>query len=783
MLVKEKLWDIREYDKQKAGCLAAELSISPLVTGILLERGLENAQAMKDFLYGSENPFHDPLLMKDMEKAVDRILLALERQEKITVYGDYDVDGITASSLLYLYLEARGGRVDTYIPQRKNEGYGLNTEALKFIYEQGTTLLVTVDCGISGINEVREAPAGLDIIITDHHTVPAELPEAYAIVNPKQVDCPYPFKDLSGVGIAFKLCQALELGPAGGIPHWEGLTELVALGTVADIVPLLGENRELVRRGLVAMQNTSLIGLQALIDASNLTGQAISSENIGFVLAPRLNAVGRLEHAQLAVELLVSKDMAEAREIAAMLNKENQERQEISSKIQAEAEVMLAQEQHLDTAIVLGSPDWHQGVIGIVASRLVEKYHLPTILMSYNQGMAKGSCRSIPALNLYDAIASQSALLTQFGGHHQAAGLTLSMENVEAFKRGFKEYVKSHLAPEDYYPHQNIDCLIGCQGNITERDLKELELLEPCGAGNNSPVFAMHRALIRGARPMGKTGTHLQFIVAKGEHLYRSFMWNRKELLPKLCDNMVADVAFMPKLNEYRGDVSVQLRSLSIRQKLSVWDLRRNQEDKNHVLKGILRTNSRVLICVNRDDKIKLKFFLQEWFEEAEAIVELVSYNELYSLAEQGKAYTGIIFYSLPQESIRELLVAVKAMTEQLVLLFREGELCQLKTAQLPNREDLVKAYFQVKNGLAAGPQELERFVFNNGAVISCRQLEIFKELGFIYETEGKICLGNIKKCSLEQSPLYALLQNERDKMYNRYVDNLRVSQYEILRG
>lgn len=783
MLVKEKLWDIREYNKQKAGCLAAELGISPLVTGILLERGLENAQAMEDFLYGSKEPFHDPMLMKDMDKAVDRILLALERQEKITVYGDYDVDGITASSLLYLYLESRGAKVNTYIPQRKNEGYGLNTEALNSIYQQGTTLLITVDCGISGVNEVREAPVGLDIIITDHHTVPPELPEAYAIVNPKQEDCSYPFKNLSGVGIAFKLCQALELGPGGGIPAWEGFMELAALGTVADIVPLVGENRELVRRGLAAMQNTSLIGLQALIEISGCAGKTLTSESIGFILAPRLNAVGRLEHAQSAVELLVSKNLYEAREIAQLLNKENQERQEISRQIQAEAELMLAQEQHLDTAIVLASSGWHQGVIGIVASRLVEKYHLPTILMSINGDIAKGSCRSIPALNLYEAIASQSELLTQFGGHHQAAGLTLPKENVEAFKKGFKEYVRNILQPEDFYPHQAIDCLIGCQGNITEKDLEELALLEPCGAGNTSPVFAMHKALLRGARTMGKDGRHLQFVLSKGDNSYRSIMWQHSELLPELFDNMVADVAFMPKLNEFKGETSVQLQSLSIKQSLAIWDLRHSREEKDLLLKSMLRTNSRVLVCVNEEDRYKLDLLFSSWFVDSGPIVDLTAYDELESLAKEGKCYTGVIMYSLPGKCLKGLVESVKLLTQQLVLLFREGEQNRLRSLYYPDREDMVKAYRLVVNKLGQGPCELAAFLHEHRDEISSVQLAVFKELGFIYQAEGKIGLDNIKKCSLEQSPLYVDLQNERDKMYNRYIDNLHISQYELLRG
>ncbi|MBQ7318117.1 MAG: single-stranded-DNA-specific exonuclease RecJ, partial [Phascolarctobacterium sp.] len=441
MFGKQKIWDIQEYNKEKAGFYAAELGISPLVTGVLLERGFNDVDAMRDFLYGSKEPFYNPFLLKGMDATVERVERALANGEQITVYGDYDVDGITASSLLYIYLERRGAKVNTYIPKRKSEGYGLNDDALKSIFESGTTLVITVDCGISGLHEVEQAPKGLDIILTDHHTVPVQLPPAYAIINPKQEDCDYPFKDLSGVGVAFKLCQALEQKRTGTDVYWEDLTELAALGTVADIVPLLGENRELVRRGLKAMEHTSLVGLRALITASGCSCENISSENIGFILAPRLNAVGRLEHAQSAVELLVTQDAEKAEAIALELNRENALRQEISRSIMEEAEALLAKEEHIDTAIVLASEGWHQGVVGIVASRLVDKYHLPTILISISDGMAKGSCRSIPALNLYEAIAAESDILTQFGGHHQAAGLTMPADKVEEFKERFRTYV------------------------------------------------------------------------------------------------------------------------------------------------------------------------------------------------------------------------------------------------------------------------------------------------------------------------------------------------------
>ena len=467
--MKYQKWHIGTASEQDTALLK-EAGYPSLLATVLAARGITTAEAAAEAWERESSLTISPMLMRDMDKAEARIQKALANDETIAVFGDYDVDGISASSLLYLYLRGRGAQAQTYIPKRKSEGYGLNDEALKHIAEGGTTLVITVDCGISGVHEVKNAPQSLDIIITDHHTVPEHLPPTYAIINPKQADCTYPFKNLSGVGVAFKLCQALEQKEPGLLPDWTELTELAALGTVADIVPLVGENREIVRRGLQAMETTKLIGLKALIKASGCPEIGLTSDNIGFGLAPRLNAVGRLEHAQSAVELLVTDDEEKAENIAADLNRENALRQEIGRQIMEEAELQLAQQEHIDTAIVLASEGWHQGVIGIVASRLVEKYHLPTILFSLNEGMAKGSCRSIPALNLYEAIAAEADILSQFGGHHQAAGLTLPADKLAEFTTRFKNYVREHLKPEDYYLHQILDCSISGTGEITLRE-------------------------------------------------------------------------------------------------------------------------------------------------------------------------------------------------------------------------------------------------------------------------------------------------------------------------
>ena len=793
MISKQSIWKIGEYDKDKAGCFAAELGISPLVTGILLERDFNTPAEMREFLYGSDKPFHDPFLMKDMRKTVKRIEKAIADNEKITVYGDYDVDGITASSLLYVYLKGRGANVNTYIPQRKSEGYGLNDEALKTIFESGTGLVITVDCGISGLHEVERAPKGMDIIITDHHHIPEVLPPAYAIVNPKQADCQYPFKELSGVGVAYKLCQAMELGSASEnrLPEWQELTELAALGTVADIVPLLGENREIVRRGLTAMENTKLVGLRALMKASGCPEKGLISENIGFGLAPRLNAVGRLEHAQSAVELLVTEDPEKARSIAEMLNRENALRQQICREIQEQAEALLAMEEHIDTAIVLASEGWHQGVIGIVASRLVDKYHLPTILISVDGDMAKGSCRSIEALDLYEAIAAESDLLTQFGGHHQAAGLTLPAANISEFKRRFKNFVKYKLQEEDYLPRLEIDSEICNQ--ITVKDLEELKLLEPCGCRNKAPVFAFRNALIRNERVIGKDRNHLQFVVNKGDYSYRSVMWNKACLMPVLFDNMIADIAFQPKINEWNGGSSVQLRADSIRQRFTLGDLRHSNEDKQSLMEAFARVGDRIQVLVKAlDNAPKLQGELNEH-------IEFITYEQLKPqfLADKSsdkhadniiELCDSILLYDIPELPLKALLAYFKKHgVNQTVMLFNCRDLEEASREahiEYPHREAMTVAYRTMMDALLKrGSLELNALPECFMGKVSGNAVKIMEQLGFITINNGIISKGVIKRCNLEDAPLYSSVQHKRQTQINMYKENMRQSQHDLLRG
>ena len=768
-----KLWQLQKCDKEYAAGIAAELKVSPVVVEVLLNRGIKDQDEIKEFLFGSAQPFHEPLLMKDMQKAAERILAAVEQKERITVYGDYDVDGISASSLLYLYLKSVGAAVNTYIPTRKNEGYGLNNEALAALAADGTTLLVTVDCGISGVDEVAAAPQALEIIITDHHTPPEILPAAYAIVNPHQRDCKYPFKHLSGVGVAFKLCQALHQMRHLTEPLWSELTELVALGTVADIVPLRGENRALVKQGLRAMATTNIVGLRKLIEHSGCPKENISAENIGFILAPRLNAVGRLEHAQSAVELLVTDDAAKADAVAEKLNEENVLRQEISRKIFVEAEALLAQQERIETAIVLAKEGWHAGVIGIVASRLVDKYHLPTILISIDGEAAKGSCRSIPTLDLYSAINECSELLVQFGGHHQAAGLTLRAARVESFKKRFISVVKGRLSPADYQPRLKIECLLEPGDTVSLQLVQELALLEPLGCDNLPPLFAFKDAVVHYPKVFGRDNNHLRFYTDYGKQTYHSIMWNGANELACLYNNAVVDLAFMPKLNVWKETTSVNLQVVDFDQELQVYDYRSCNSSKMSVLKNILQTSKKTVIYVNNTAELAE-------FSVADD-VQVLMYGET-----AGAAVENIIFYDLPQSAVftAGLAAIPQGAGKRLLLLYQtqeaERECLQLEQSY-PNRSALVAAYKELACKLRQQAVVDRADLLQTAGNISAGALKIFAELDFIHEESGKISFGTLQKNDLQNSPTFKTLQEESRAAFARCQQSMQISPEEII--
>lgn len=535
--------------------------IDPLLQKILYNRGVRETREIKSFLSADIGDLFDPLMMTDMSRAVNRILTAINKKERIIIYGDYDVDGITATTLLYTYLkESLGLEVAYYLPNRLQEGYGLNLEAVRGIIQDGFNLLITVDCGITALKEVEYACSqGLDIIITDHHQPGGSLPGAEAVVDPHRKDDAYPFKSLAGVGVVFKLCQALEMELKGEMISslLEELLDIVALGTIADIVPLTGENRILVKKGLQMIKKSKNIGLKTLIKKVGLEDKEINAGQIGYILAPPINAAGRVKDPRAGIRLLTTSSSEEALLLAEELVKINKERQSLEESIYQEAVAMVESSLDLEEnrAIVLASEDWHHGVIGIVASRLVERYYRPTVLIAIEDGLGKGSCRSISNLNLYEALKACSGSLTRFGGHAMAAGIEIEAGNILKFREELNRYLHLHLSEEDLVPRLKLDAVLDREA-INLELYNKLELLKPYGVGNPRPVFLLNNVRLYKSYPVGKEQEHLKFSLDNG---LNGIGFGFGDIGTDLSGRNT-DLAFSLILNEWNGNREVQLK-------------------------------------------------------------------------------------------------------------------------------------------------------------------------------------------------------------------------------
>ncbi|MGO1478382.1 single-stranded-DNA-specific exonuclease RecJ, partial [Senegalia sp. (in: firmicutes)] len=486
----KKFLKVLNQDENDIKSISKEMNISYLITKILLNRGIKNKKDIEKFLNPTYDDFHDPFLLNDMKLASKRIMEAIELDEKIWIYGDYDVDGVTSTSLLVNFFSQIGIKVQFYIPNRHSEGYGLNKSAIDYIKMQKGNLIITVDCGITSISEADYAnEIGIDMIITDHHTPSESLPKAIAVINPSRHDSTYPFKKLAGVGVAFKLVQAVSFEFEIEVDYLS-LLPIVAIGTVADIVDLIDENRLIVKKGLDLIKETSNLGIKSLIEVTGLDNKKVTSGHVGFIIGPRINAAGRMESASLGVELFTSTDYEKALEISKKLDEENKNRQRVEAEILEKAEKMVKKHDMAnDNIIVLASKDWHSGVIGIVSSRITEKYHRPSILISIDdKGIGKASARSIGPLNIYDALKECKDLFLGFGGHSQAAGLSIEQENITLFKEKINNIVGNMLDDEDFIKEVKIDAIVEAE-DISISTVNILENLSPFGMGNSSPVF------------------------------------------------------------------------------------------------------------------------------------------------------------------------------------------------------------------------------------------------------------------------------------------------------
>jgi len=559
MDILRKRWCIAPVNYPLQMQISEELNISPALAQICINRGLSSAQRVKEFLSISPENFHDPFCFRDMPKAVKTIEEQLHQGGKILIYGDYDVDGITSTALLFLFLKSRNAQVEYYIPNRNEEGYGLHEEVIYQAGEKGTGLIITVDCGISSAKEVQLARSlGIKTVITDHHQPPRELPEAEAIINPKINDSGYPFSDLAGVGVVWKLAQALDhnLGKKKTC-LWEYL-DLVCLGTIGDVVPLTGENRIIVGLGLDFLPQ-GRAGIRALMEVAGFKEKTVTTGQVSFGLAPRLNAAGRISDAGQGVELLTCEDYQSCREIAEELNKQNVLRQAWEKEILQQATDKIEKEINLqeDYVLVLWGEDWHVGIIGIVASRLVEKYYRPVILLSLEGELVKGSARSIAGFNIFLALEQCKDLLIQFGGHKQAAGLKMAAANLSAFRRRINAIAHRILTQEQLIPQVKIDLEIEVNGS--EGDLAlEVEKLAPFGLGNPCPVFASRGLKVADAKLVGGNSAHLKLRFEAHQCYVDAIGFNKAPDFEWLVLGNKVDAAFTLEINKYNGREKTQ---------------------------------------------------------------------------------------------------------------------------------------------------------------------------------------------------------------------------------
>lgn len=599
-------WKIKTQPIALVNKLASELDCNDIVSRLLINRGFTDFERAKSFLYPNDDVVHDPYLLNDMESAVKRILKAIENNEKICIYGDYDVDGITSVSVLYMYLKHFTDNLVYFIPDRFNQGYGIHNLALDGIAELGCSLIITVDTGISAVKEIDYAKSlGIDIVITDHHECQAEIPAAYAVVNPKRRDSTYPFAKLAGVGVVYKLISAVDY--ATGSNFKDDCLDLIAIGTIADIMPLLDENRYIVKRGLERISTSSNMGLKALLNVA-LNTSSITASSIGYAIAPRINAAGRMDKAELAVKLFVTNDPVEAASIANKLCDLNVERQKIENTIFEEASQIIA-DYDLDrkyNALVLWKENWHNGVIGIVASKLKEKYNKPVVLFSVDKN-SKGSGRSVAPFNLYDAFEKCSDIILQYGGHKYAAGVLIENSKLHEFRNRLSDLVGEYTKENELSADIDVECELS-HNFVSYKTAESITMLQPFGKSNVAPLFCIRNVIISEIFPTSNN-KHLRIKFMIGNKNVTGFYFGKSLIEFDYRENDLVDIVCEVNVNEYRSSKSLQLvvhdLRLGVNLLASNADKRKKCED--------LECNHALLLPTRSDIGFTYKFLLHSF--------------------------------------------------------------------------------------------------------------------------------------------------------------------------
>jgi single-stranded-DNA-specific exonuclease len=571
----DKIWKVKEQgDINVIKHLSAALNVNMVIANLLEQRGITSFNEARTFLRPKLSDLHDPFLMKDMEKAVARLEKAIHNQEKVLIYGDYDVDGTTSVALMYQFLRTRIHDLDFYIPDRYSEGYGISPRSIGYAAENNFSLVIVLDCGIKAVEKIRQAKGkGIDFIICDHHNPDDKIPDAVAVLDPKRPDCPYPYKDLSGCGVGFKFLQAYAQKNDIPVVELYDLLDLVVVSIASDIVPVTGENRVLAHYGLKKLNSNPSLGLKTIICFSGLDGQHISISDIVFKIGPRLNASGRIEHGKKSVEILVVNDEEEASRLGDEINSYNEIRKTLDRDITQEALDMIAHDpiQEERNATVLYNRDWHKGVVGIVASRLTEHYCRPTVILTESNGMATGSARSVKDFDLYEAIGQCSDLLESYGGHMYAAGLTMKIDNIPAFTRRFEDIVKNAIPDPQQTEILEADCKIQLS-DITPKFYRILKQFEPFGPHNMNPLFITEDVLDNGtSRCVGRNLEHLKLDLVEptgNSPVFPAIAFNQANHFETISQGLPFDICYSVAENEFRGKTNIQLYIRDISAKL-----------------------------------------------------------------------------------------------------------------------------------------------------------------------------------------------------------------------
>ncbi|MEX2461472.1 MAG: single-stranded-DNA-specific exonuclease RecJ [Paenibacillaceae bacterium] len=777
MLQSKARWNIRKSDEALELHLTQSLNIDPLIAKLLVTRGIKTEMEAKHFLGADVAHFHDPYLLDGMTAAVERIQRANLQREKIRIYGDYDADGVSSTSLMVLLLKQLNADYDYYIPHRVTEGYGLNRNALDLARKSGITLIITVDTGISAVEEIDYAnEIGLDVIVTDHHEPPEILPQAFAIINPKKPGCPYPFKELAGVGVAFKLAQAL----LGRIPF--ELLEMATLGTIADLMPLKDENRLMVKLGLERLRTTALPGFKALLNVSGIERSTVSATHIGFSIAPRINASGRLDSADVAVRLLTTENEQEAEHLAFDLDVLNKERQRIVEEMITEALLMVEKDPlfHRRKVIVLAQEDWNVGVIGIVASKLLDRYYRPTIILGIDPktGLAKGSARSIVGFDLYKALSQSADLFQHYGGHQAAAGMTIRQDLIPELERRLELLADEWLTAEDYLPILQADLVCDLREMPLEM-IQQLNQLAPYGMGNPSPRFIFRGLRIDEMKTMGREQQHLKMLLSESKEdaacSIEAIAFNKGALSILISATARIDVYGELSINEWNGNRKPQLMMQDIQvSQTQLFDWRGTKDFEKkwtevatrnvaiHSAAGTDKTKKSTVGIVVFDEAEKAK--LPQALTMLGCSIWLVGYSgkvqPLNSFARDTTIAQckDIIYYFLPA-SLKPLRLSLSLMTEveRIYTLFHDSDPTQ--TTAIPGRDLFKSVYgtiqqkpnidmnslsvsFSKRSGLT--PQMI-RFI-----------LDVFVELGLIEQAGQKYsCTLSPEKRELSSSIQY----------------------------